>query len=152
MNEDSYGIVGDVPSLLTEDLWIMSAIYNRVTTPGYNHPRDSTNAPVADTVENQALYANGPGRPTSMAQGIQLYSQALVSAAGSPICGDLKDAVAAMDSVLSGGPVNSAVLNWFGTYGGNKPPSFYPQPITQVNSTQFFGYIRYPQPPRRMHP
>jgi len=145
MNENSWGIVGDVPSVYTEDLWIMSAIYNRVSTPGFNHPRDSSNQPVADTVANQALYANGPGRPTSMTQGIALYNSALTSAYGSSRCDDLQYAINAMNAVVPNGtPVNSQVLSWFGVYGGNKPPGFYPAPLTQINQTQFFGFFNYP--------
>ena len=143
MNENSFNGV-DVANIYTEDLWIMSAIYNRVAINGFNRPRNSSGQPVADTITNQALYANGPGRPTSITRGITLYNNSLTSAVGSALCDDLTDAVNAMDNVLANGPVNSKVLSWFGVFGGKHPPSNYPAPINQINNTQFFPFFKYP--------
>jgi RHS repeat-associated protein len=146
MNENSYGYLGDVPSLFAEDLWIMSAINNRVTTVGYNKVQDSNGNAVPNTLHNQALYANGPGRPTDMGPGIALYTAALTSEPGSGICDDLIMAVDAMNSVMAYGSVDTGVLNW---YGKGTPPAFYPAPINQINMTTFYGYITFPKAPRK---
>jgi len=138
LNENSYGL--GASNLLQEDLYIVSVLQNRATTPGagnLNNGQDSR------SIDNQAKYAGNPSSTSYSYPNLSNLIQAkanlpLDSAGCQSFLNDISTAQKAIQQVLTTGSVDTSVFFWY-TKGYGPLPSYVGKLIMTINNNSFYG-------------
>jgi RHS repeat-associated protein len=138
LNENSYGLGAE--DLLQEDLYIVSVLENRVTTPGAGNLANGVDS---RNIDNQARYAGNPGSLKYSYPNLSIliankFNLPLTSANCQSFLQDISTAEQAIQQVLSTGSVNESVFFWY-TAGYGPLPSYVGALITTTNNNSFYG-------------